>query len=69
MHLSAAHSKVVAMLLWIYSFPYLLLFVGVLGWSLFLYALLYVLSSFAIILAGKREMVALFLLSSGVLLQ
>ena len=36
---------------------------GVLFWSLFWYALLYVLSSFAIILAWKRELVALILLS------
>ena len=42
---------------------YLPLFVGVLCWSLVSYALLYVLSSFAIILTRKREMVALFLLS------
>ena len=37
------------------------LFVGVLGWSLFWYALLYVLSRFAIILTRKRELVALLL--------
>ena len=36
---------------------------GVPCWSLFWYALLYVLSSFAIILSRKRELVALFLLS------
>ena len=35
------------------------LFVGVLCWSVFWYALLYVLSSFAIILTRKRELVAL----------
>ena len=51
------------MLLWIYCFMYLSLFVGVLRWSFIWYALLYVLSSFAIILARKRVMVALFLLS------
>ena len=36
---------------------------GVLCWSLFWYALLYVLSSFAIILTRKKELVALLLLS------
>ena len=46
---------------------YLPLFVGVLCWSLFWYALLYVLSSFAIILTRKRELVALLLLSFGCL--
>ena len=46
---------------------YLPLFVGVLCWSLFWYALLYVLSSFAIILPRKRELVALLLLSFGCL--
>ena len=44
---------------------YLPLFVGVLCWSLFWYALLYVLSSLAIILTRKRELVALLLLSFG----
>ena len=39
------------------------LFVGVLCWSLFWYALLCVLSRFAIILKRKRELVALLLLS------
>ena len=43
------------------------LFSGVLCWSLFWYALLYVLSSVAIILKGKRELVALLLLSFGCL--
>ena len=42
---------------------YLPLFVEVLCYSLFWYALLYVLSRFAIILARKRELVALLLLS------
>ena len=42
---------------------YLPLFVGVLCSSLFWYASLYVLSSFAIIFARKRELVALLLLS------
>ena len=36
-------------------FMYLILFVGVLCWYLFWYAFLYVLSSFVIILTGKRE--------------
>ena len=44
------------------------LFVGVLCWSLFWYALFCVLSSFAIILTRKRELVALLLLSFGCLL-
>ena len=42
---------------------YLPLFVRVLCWSLIWYALLFVLSSFAIILAGKGELVALLCLS------
>ena len=42
---------------------YLPLFVGILCLSLFWYALLYVLSSFEIILRSKRELVALLLLS------
>ena len=37
---------------------------GSLYWSLFWYALLYVLSSFAIILTRERELVALLLLSN-----
>ena len=37
----------------------------VLCWSLFWYALLYVFCCFAIILMGKREMLALLLLSFG----
>ena len=37
---------------------------GFLCWSLFWYAILYVLFNFAIILARKRELVALLLLSS-----
>ena len=41
---------------------YFLLFVGVLCLSLFCYALLYVLSSFAIILKRKRELVAFIVL-------
>ena len=38
---------------------HLLSFVGVLCWSLFRYALLFVLSSFAIILTSKRKLVAM----------
>ena len=48
----------------IHCFMYLTLFVGVLCWSLFCCVLLCVLSSFAIILMRKRELVALLLLSS-----
>ena len=55
------------MLLLIHCFMYLPLFVGVLCWSLFCYALLCVLSSFAIILKKKRELIALRLLSCGCL--
>ena len=44
---------------------YLPLFVGVLRWPLFWYALLYALSNFAIIFTRKRELVALLLLSFG----
>ena len=40
---------------------------GVLCWSLFWYALLYVISSFAIIFTRNRELVALLLLSFGCL--
>ena len=40
---------------------------GVLCWSLFWFALLYVLSSFAIMLSKRRERVALFLESLGCL--
>ena len=46
---------------------YLPLFVGVLCWSLFWYSLLCVLSSFAIILERKRELVVLLLVSFGCL--
>ena len=55
--------KLFFLLLLINCFLYLPLFVGVLCWSLFWYALLYVLSSFAFILTNKRELVTLFLLS------
>ena len=47
------------MLLLINYFMYLPLFVGVQCWSLSLYALLRVLSSFAIILTRERELVDL----------
>ena len=47
----------------IYCNMYFPLFVGVLRLSLFWYAFLYVLSSFAIISKRKRELVALLLLS------
>ena len=40
---------------------------GVLCWTLFWYAILYVLSRFSIILVRKRELVALLLLSFGCL--
>ena len=55
------------LLLMIYCFMYLPLFVGVLCSSLVWYALLYVLSRFAIILTRKIELVALLLLSFGCL--
>ena len=73
MHLSvpvawaAVCSKAMVLLLLIYCFMYLPLFVGVLCWSLFWYALLYVLSSFAIILTRKRKLVALLVLHVGCL--
>ena len=44
---------------------YLPLFVGVLCSSLFWYALLYILSDFAIILTRKRELVARFYCPHG----
>ena len=62
---AAVRSKVVVLLLLNYCFMYLSLFVGILCWSLFCYVLIYVLSSFAIILMRKRELVALLLLSFG----
>ena len=46
---------------------YLPLLVGVLCWSLFEYVLHSVLSSFLIILTGKKKLVALLLLSFGCL--
>ena len=63
---AAARSKAVVLLLLIYclcTFP----FVGVLYLSLFCYALLCVLSSFAIIFEGKKELIAFLLLSYGCL--
>ena len=51
----------------IYCLKYFPLSVGVLCLSLFWQALLFVLSSFAIILKRKRELVALLLLSFGCL--
>ena len=60
-------SKAVVLLLLNYCFMYLPLFVMVLCLFLFWYALLFVLSSFAIILTRKRELVALLLLSFGCL--
>ena len=47
---------------------YFPLFVGVLCSSLFCYAILFVHSSFAIILTRKRELITLLLLSFGCLL-
>ena len=68
MHLSplvtktAVRSKVVVLLLLIYSLMYLPLFVRVLCLSLFCYALLCVHSSFVIILKMKKKLFALLLL-------
>ena len=55
-------SVVVDLLLYVHQ-----LFVGVLFWSTFWYALLYILSSFAILLSKKKGLVVLFLLSFGCL--
>ena len=60
---AAVRSKAVVLLLLIYCLMYFPLFVGALCLSLICYALLYVHSSFAIILKRKRKLVALFLLS------
>ena len=66
MHLSppvawaAVHSKAVVLLLFIYCLMCFPLFMGVLCLSLFWYALLCDLSSFAIILKRKRESWLLF---------
>ena len=65
MHLSppvakaAVRSKAVVLLLLFYCLMYFPLFVGFLCLSLICYALLYVHSSFAIILNRKRKLVAL----------
>ena len=59
--------RVVVLLVSIYCFMYLPLFVGVLCLSLFWYALLYFLSSLAIMLTRNRVLVALLLLSFGCL--
>ena len=59
---AAPTSKAVVLLFLFFCFMYLPLFVGVLCSSLFWYALLYVLSSFAILLTRKRKLVALLLL-------
>ena len=56
-------SKAVVLLLLIYCLMYFPVFVDVLCLSLFCYALLCVHSGFAIILKGKRKLVALLLLS------
>ena len=61
---AAVRSKVVVPLLSIYCLMFFPLFVGVLCLSLFSYALLCVLSSFAIILKRKIKLVALLLLSN-----
>ena len=61
--LAVVRSKVVVLMLFMYCCMYFTLFVGVLCLPLFWYALLCVLSSFAIILKRKRELVALHLLS------
>ena len=55
----AVCSKVVVLLLLIHDLLSLSLFVGVLCLGLFCYVVLSVLSSFAIILIGKRVLVAL----------
>ena len=57
-------SVVVELLFYVHVPP---MFVGVLCWSVFCYLLLCVLSSFAMNLARKRQLVALFLLSFGYL--
>ena len=60
--------QILLLLIYCFMYMYLLLFVGVLCWSLFWYALLHVLSSFAINLARKRELVALHFCLLNVLL-
>ena len=66
MHLSPQiRSKALVLLVLIFCLMYFLLFVGALCLSLFCYALLCILSSFAIILKRKRELISLLLLSYG----
>ena len=67
MALASVRSQAVALLLLIYCLLHSPLFVRVLCLSLFWYALLCVISIFAIILKRKRELVALLLLSYGCL--
>ena len=64
---ASVRSNAVVLLLLIYCLMYFPLAVEALCLSLFCCALLCVLSSFAIILKGKRELVALLLLSYGCL--
>ena len=59
--------KAVVLLLLIYCLMYFSSFVGVLCLSLFCYALLCVLSSFAIVLKRKRGLLLCFFLSYGCL--
>ena len=60
---ATVRSKAVVLLLLFYCLMYFPLFVGVLCLSLFCFAVLCVLSSFAIILKRKRKLIALQLLS------
>ena len=62
---AAVRSKAVVLLLLIYCLMCFPLVVGVLCLSLFCCALLWVFSSFAIILKRKRELAAMLLLSYG----
>ena len=64
---AAVRSKVAVLLLLIRCLVFFPFIVGVLCLSLFCFVLLCVLSSFAIILKSKRELIALFLLSYGCL--
>ena len=59
MALAAVDSKGVVLLLVIHCFMYHPLFVGVPFWTLFWFALLNGLSSFAIVLTGKSELITL----------
>ena len=60
---AAVCSKAVVLLLLIYCLMYFPLFVGVLCLSLFWYALIWVHSSFTLILKRKKKLIALLLLS------